>query len=68
MMGAYGDASRSPDTVGLLMCMLYSLGNLSGAHFSTPVTDIILLSGGETIAASMGYRVAGGFTAFFSTR
>jgi len=54
-----------------LMCMIYALGNCSGAHFNPAVTLAILLSGREQIspkeaAAYMGAQVAGGVTAAFT--
>merc|ERR1719327_1245406 len=54
-----------------LMCMIYSLGNCSGAHFNPAVTVAILLSGRDCIkpveaAAYMGAQVLGGVTAAFT--
>jgi len=54
-----------------LMCMIYSLGNCSGAHFNPAVTVAILLSGREKIppveaAAYMGAQIAGGVIAAFT--
>jgi len=53
------------------MCMIYSLGNCSGAHFNPAVTVAILLSGREKIppveaAAYMGAQIAGGVIAAFT--
>jgi len=54
-----------------LMCMIYSLGNCSGAHFNPAVTLAILLAGRDKIppveaAAYMGAQVLGGVTAAFT--
>jgi len=54
-----------------LMCMIYSLGNCSGAHFNPAVTVAILLSGRDCIkpveaAAYMFAQVLGGVSAAFT--
>jgi len=54
-----------------LMCMIYSLGNCSGAHFNPAVTVAILCSGRELIkpveaAAYMGAQILGGVAAAFT--
>merc|ERR1719337_197514 len=54
-----------------LMCMIYSLGNCSGAHFNPAVTVAILLSGRECIApleavAYMVVQILGGVAAAFT--
>merc|ERR1719265_1635509 len=54
-----------------LMCMIYSLGNCSGAHFNPAVTVAILLSRRDKItpvdaAAYMGAQIAGGVIAAFT--
>merc|ERR1719460_3583705 len=53
-----------------LMCMIYSLGDVSGAHFSPAVTLAILLSGRQKCpplegACYMGVQILGGIVAAF---
>merc|ERR550514_2168052 len=54
-----------------LMCMIYALGNCSGAHFNPAVTLAILASGRNLItaaeaAAYMGVQILGGVCASFT--
>merc|ERR1719217_237046 len=51
-----------------LMCMIFSLGNVSGGHFNPAVTFAILISGRQIISATeaaayMAAQVGGGVTA-----
>merc|ERR1719217_1740725 len=53
-----------------LMCMIFSLGNVSGGHFNPAVTFAILISGRQIISATeaaayMGSQVLGGVAAAF---
>merc|ERR1719327_2443482 len=54
-----------------LMCMIFSLGNCSGAHFNPAVTVAILLSGRDCIkpaeaVAYMGVQILAGVVAAFT--
>jgi aquaporin Z len=54
-----------------LMCMIYALGNCSGAHFNPAVTLALLASGRDIIPATealayMGIQILGGICASFT--
>lgn len=70
-MNVLGGGPGAFSIAAALMCMIYALGSVSGAHFNPAVTLAILLSGRGKIlpseaAAYMGTQILGGIFAAFT--
>lgn len=58
LVGNTGAKATALSAAGALMCMIYSLGDISGAHFNPAVTLAVVLSGRDKCLPSVGSAYA----------